>query len=297
MKTKIHWLCRAKGSSFFVSVIFFTFHFSLFTFLFSCSKELDVDYQDVEPQYVVEGTINEDSCLVILSQTSNLSGSTAQLPMDDAVVTVTLPDGSTQQLRRLSENRFSAPIHAEAGKTYGLKVEVAGKTFTSQSTMQKPPYLYRCYVNWQNVATVKMLVSRFVVRDDSTMENFYYCHIYRANKSYAWDVANDRWASATHAINYPVAFVSEDVINDDKPEDADKVLHVGDTLHFHVRSIDKAAFDYFYALHQNGSKAINPKSNIQGGCYGYFSAYSERRMAVVIPQELMDDKEFKANNL
>ena len=284
MKTKIY-------SSFFI------LHSLFLILLSSCSKELDVDYQDVEPFYVVEGTINEDSCLVILSQTHNMSGSTEKLPMDNAVVTVTLPDGTTQKLKRIAENRFSAPIHAVAGKTYGLKVEVGGKTFTSQSTMQKSPYLYRCYVNWQHFATARVLVPRFVVRDDSTMVNFYYCHIYRANKSYAWEVVDDRWANDRHYINYPVVFVSEDVIEDDKPEDADKVVHVGDTLYFHVRSIDKGAYNYYYALHQNGSKAINPKSNIQGGCHGYFSAYSERRMAVVIPQKLMDDKNYKANNL
>ena len=240
----------------------------MMTFMLSCEKELDINYQDAEAVYVIEGTLNEDGCLVILSQTNNMSGKTNSLPMKDAKVTITMPDGSTLQLPEVAEHRFSAPIHAEAGRTYGLKVEVNGHTFTAQSTMQKPMDNVKGRIIWQKVATYDALVPRFTLTDDSTMENYYYCHVYRSNKSYAWEVASDRWVTEKHWLNYPICFISEDLLKDNKPEDADRMLYVGDTLYYRFRSVDKDVFNYLYALRQNGSRAINPTSNIKGGCYG-----------------------------
>ena len=264
--------------------------FMMMTFMLSCEKELNINYQDAEAVYVIEGTLNEDGCLVILSQTNNMNGKTNSLPMKDAKVTITMPDGSTQQLPEVAEHRFSAPIHAEAGKTYGLKVEVNGHTFTAQSQMQKPMEDVKGQIFWQKVATYNALVPRFTLTDDSTMENYYYCHVYRSNKSYAWEVASDRWVTEKHWLNYPICFISEDLLKDNKPEDADWMLYVGDTLYYRFRSVDKDVFNYLYALHQSGSRAINPTSNIKGGCYGYFSAFSEKTVFLVLTEELLQHK-------
>ena len=280
-----------KSSSFLgKSAALLVFLFMMMTFMLSCEKELDINYQDAEAVYVIEGTLNEDGCLVILSQTNNMNGKNNTLPMNDAVVTITMPDGSIQQLPEVSKNRFSAPIHAEAGKTYGLKVVVNGHTFTAQSQMQKPMEDVKGRIIWQKVATYDALVPRFTLTDDSTMENYYYCHVYRSNKSYAWEVASDRWVTEKHWLNYPICFSSEDLLKDNKPEDADRMLYVGDTLYYRFRSVDKDVFNYLYALHQNGSRAINPTSNIKGGCYGYFSAFSEKTVFLVLTEELLKHK-------
>lgn len=280
-----------KSSSFLgKSAALLVFLFLMMTFMLSCEKELDINYQDAEAVYVIEGTLNEDGCLVILSQTNNMNGKNNTLPMNNAKVTITMPDGSTQQLPEVAEHRFSAPIHAEAGKTYGLKVVVNGHTFTAQSQMQKPMDDVKGRIIWQKVATYDALVPRFTLTDDSTMENYYYCHVYRSNKSYAWEVASDRWVTEKHWLNYPICFISEDLLKDNKPEDADRMLYVGDTLYYRFRSVDKDVFNYLYALHQNGSRAINPTSNIKGGCYGYFSAFSEKTVFLVLTEELLQHK-------
>ena len=73
-----------KSSSFLgKTAALLVFLFMMMTFMLSCEKELDINYQDAEAVYVIEGTLNEDSCLVILSQSNNMNGKTNSLPMKE----------------------------------------------------------------------------------------------------------------------------------------------------------------------------------------------------------------------
>ena len=61
---------------------------------------------------------------------------------------------------------------------------------------------------------------------------------------------------------------------EDKEENWDYILYEGDTITCQLMSIDRATYDYLTSLHAGQSNGANPRSNLIGGCLGYFTAGS-----------------------
>ena len=66
--------------------------------LFSCTKEIELDYNDIEAIPIIEGHLNPDNAEVIITKTRNMDDSTKTpgIRVDD--VRIILPDGSEQVL-------------------------------------------------------------------------------------------------------------------------------------------------------------------------------------------------------
>jgi hypothetical protein len=59
---------------------------------------------------------------------------------------------------------------------------------------------------------------------------------------------------------------------EDEEENWDRILYEGDTITFQLMPIDRVSFDYFTSLRAGQSGGANPRSNLSGGCLGYFTA-------------------------
>ena len=66
--------------------------------LYSCKKDIEIDYHQVDPIYVVEASVTNEGMEVRISQTNNMDDNSTASNIDNAVILVTGNDGSSQKL-------------------------------------------------------------------------------------------------------------------------------------------------------------------------------------------------------
>ncbi len=64
----------------------------------SCKKDIEIDYHQVDPIYVVEASVSNDGMETRISETNNMDDNSTQSDIDRAKVVVTGSDGSTNTL-------------------------------------------------------------------------------------------------------------------------------------------------------------------------------------------------------
>ena len=69
---------------------------------------------------------------------------------------------------------------------------------------------------------------------------------------------------------------------DDEEDNWEKILYDGDLIMLQLLTIDATAYEYFRTLISGQGGGANPKSNISGGCLGYFMAASISRADTVV---------------
>ena len=105
--------------------------------LVSCEKEIEVDYHQVDPLYVVEASVSNNGTEVRVSRTNAMDDNNGISDISNATVTISSEDGQQWNIP-YSRNGFyrSSSLKGEAGTTYTIEVELDGQHFTSTSTMQ-----------------------------------------------------------------------------------------------------------------------------------------------------------------
>ena len=68
----------------------------------------------------------------------------------------------------------------------------------------------------------------------------------------------------------------------DKEDDRKRLLYDGDIVTLTLMAIDHPTFEYFKSLSSGQRGGANPKSNIEGGCLGYFTAGNVSRANPVV---------------
>lgn len=66
--------------------------------LVSCTKEISIDYHGHDTRYVVEGSIDNDGTEVRVSQTNAMENNAIGSDIDNATVTITGDDGTTDTI-------------------------------------------------------------------------------------------------------------------------------------------------------------------------------------------------------
>ncbi len=81
-------------------------------------------------------------------------------------------------------------------------------------------------------------------------------------------------------ITQPVPYPAEEIVE----------FNNGDTVTVYLQSIDEGVYEYFRTLkqlegggHGGSTSPANPRSNIDNGALGYFSAYAIKEKSIVIP--------------
>lgn len=131
-----------------------TFTIVLLSAIFlSCEQDIAVELPEYEPKLVVEGWIEQGKYpQVILTQSAAYFDKIDSASMRESVVTtakVTVSDGEQEEVLTLKKKDAFFPayvyegneIRGNVGKSYSLKIESQGKTYTAETTIPEVAYI------------------------------------------------------------------------------------------------------------------------------------------------------------
>ena len=235
--------------------------------LISCEREIDIDYHQVEPIYVVEAYVNDEGMQARITQTNDMDDNTTESDISQATVVLTGSDGSTTRLPYTGNGYYKASATGTAGIEYRIDIDLDGHHFTSTSTMQQTPELTQFRFVWKKVLSERFLVGELSFLDIPNESNWYFFHISRNGIGYRWAVKRDDTDPNKEMQQF---FNIAREGSDDKD-----MLHDGDNLRIEMRAIDQRSYEYLYSMQIMDNTGTNPIQNFTGGCLGYFSAYSQ----------------------
>ena len=238
--------------------------------LFSCSKEIELDYNNIESIPVIEGQLTPEKAEVKITKSRNMDDSTKTpgIRVDD--VRIIAPDGSSIALNYNSDGfyRPDSKINPATGETYTLKVTIDGVEYTGSSTMMnkveisEPQFLWANLMDWMQVMECETL------NIPEGCEAFGWARIQKNGKYYMSGVAKTKGDSPIDIGLY----YDSNMENDD-----DMKLETGDKLYFELRTIDEKVYDYLAEYNQNSN---NPRQFFNTSvedkvCLGYFAVYDQ----------------------
>ncbi len=233
----------------------------------ACKKDIEINYNQVEPIYVVEGSVTNSGMEVRVSVTNNMNDNSTVSKIGDASVIITGSDGSYSKLTYRSQGIYRSAARGVPGVEYQLDVEVGGKHFTSTSTMQRMPTINRFYFIRKEILGENFQMGKLLLQDIPNEENYYFMHLYRNGSGYRWSVKKDD-TNPNQELQQLFTFAREG-------SDDEDLLKEEDQIRLEVRTIDRKSYDYLYSMQVMDNTGTNPIQNFTGGCLGYFSAYSE----------------------
>jgi len=252
----------------------------------SCQKVIDVNLDETEKKYVIEGIITDQSgqCEVIITETKDFNEDNNFSPISGASVSIT--DNSTGITTSLSEEPGGTYKHATlagiSGRTYTLHVSINGNEYTASSTVPQLVNMDTIYVSddtWFDGKAIKM--ANIEYDDPAGISNYYKFvrylngvktkHIFNNND----DLTDGRHTTTTLFID-----------GNDNEEDK---LKSGDTMKIDMLCIDADVYKYWYSMEQSATgeaqsaAPANPVTNISGGALGYFSAHTCQTKTMIVP--------------
>lgn len=252
--------------------------------LTACQEVIDIELNEADRAYVVEGGITEgqDSIVVRLTKTTSYFDTSTPQGLSDGTVVATLADGSTVQLTSYGNGVYMADnLNLPVNSTYALNVDVDGKTFTASTFIPAAVPIdslegvynpgfggqgqgYDVYVNYQdpigkNWYKINTIINGIPSNDPSDIMVFD-------------DNLNDG-----NPIRIPV-FV--------------RIFDPGDTVDVQLQAIDQPTFDFYNTLsgivNSGGgpfdAAPANPVSNIKGGALGIWGGYTSSWQSVILPE-------------
>lgn len=264
-------------------------------FLISCEKVIDIDLNQSNPRFVIEGNLSNEAgeSKVRISKTLNFDETTAFPAISGALVTIT--DNLLNQIDTLTETSlgiyFKAGLVGIEGHTYTMMVNIENEIYTAVSTM--PFSVNLDSLVQENLAgsgiggggpggsggpgnpggdhdyeTIIQITPHYT--DPVNSENFYQFEVTR-NDTLVDDVfiRNDVGFNGSSS-HLPLRVK------------ADK----GDVVTIDLQSIDKTVYNYFFGLNENINQSsatpANPASNINNGALGYFKAHTSKKKTIGI---------------
>jgi len=244
-------------------------HLSIFTLCLlciACKKEIDIDYRQVEPLYVVESSVTNKGMKARISMTNDMDDNSLQSDINHATVVVSGSDGTKSVLFPSGNGFYTSTDTGTPGVVYTIDIQVDGRHFTSTSVMQRMPVVNDFYFIRKPVMGQNFQMAKLLIQDIPDEENFYLSLLYRNGKSFKSGLKKDD-RDPNNELQQLFIFGRED---DDENED---LLKEGDKIQVEVRTIDRKGYDYFYSVNMSDNTGTNPLPNFTGECLGYFSAY------------------------
>lgn len=251
--------------------------------LTACKKEIDFDFNEVDPIVVIEGRVTNEGTAVRITPSRSVTDSVHARCLAGAVVTITA-DGTTTTLPYdASSDSYRSSMTGVAGTTYYLNVDFNGHHYEASSYMFPSAPILSTDFFWMSVLDNRMLVYElWAIDPDPTERNHYWYRIDRIShhphfegktttEPYRWSVIDDR-GCPPGKVFIDIMTTSEKEMDKDEEEDWDRILYDGDTITCQLMTIDLSVYDYFSSLRAGQRGGANPRSNITGGCLGYFAA-------------------------
>jgi hypothetical protein len=262
----------------------YTFLLALAIFIGSCEKVIDIDLNEADKKYVIEGYITDvaGTAKVLISQTKNFDESNDFAAISGAVVSIREEGGTPVIFNETQPGIYeNAAMRGSSGKQYTLSVTMGGKTFTGYSTMPVKVNLDSIYVTDEFIFTETKKIVNAVLQDPPGIGNNYRFVQYVNNKKEDQIMLrNDDYSDARKIVNKLFYF-------DD--DDSTRTIKRGDNIRIDMHCIDPVIFKYWYSLDRSstgGSEQAtpsNPVSNLQGGALGYFSAHTSQTKTMIVP--------------
>jgi hypothetical protein len=264
----------------------------------SCKKNSSSFYT---PTFVVEGWIeNGEPPYVILTHNIPADVALDSANLYEIVIRwakVTVSDGvNTEVLTLKKDNRFSPAyiykgntLIGEIGKTYTLKVEYAGFTFSSITNIPKVTLLDSIWFTDVNSKKRQLNVS---FTDNPIEKNYYKIYTKSGNdkRFYPTLISNfdDKYFSGrTYALQVNKGPKTNLSITNDT------YFEIGDTVYVKFSAMPPEAFAFWDSFNNELVNAINPflgssnnsiKHNIQGGAIGIWSGYGSNVYRAIATQ-------------
>lgn len=253
--------------------------------LSSCTKEIDFDYHDTAPLVIVEGRVSNEGMSVVITRSRNMNDSVKGRCLPGAVVTITSEGEAEQLVYDATANSYRSTKAGVVGQTYHLSVDFEDCHYEATSQMLPPAPISSAEFLWMSILEERLLAYEVWAVDPKPGERTHY--LYRMDRHsshphlegfsktepYRWSVFDDR-GCPPGKVFVDVFCMSERAADEDKEDDWEDLLYEGDTITFSLMTIDRDVFEYFTSLRAGQSGGANPRSNITGGCQGYFAAMS-----------------------
>ncbi len=235
--------------------------------LTACTKDLDLEYHDIDPLPVVEAHLTDEGIRAVLTLTTPMDEPMNLGRLTDAIVTLTdLTTGEAFALQPDETGAFTASVGGIEGHEYELAVERNGLTYSARTVMFGPPQILGLEFSWIQMPYDEVAVLQGQFFDDPTTEgDCYWMKLYRNGEIYMWNQLDDRSASGGVAT-----FFTMTTRRDTSQEDEGSALYDGDVMTLTLCRTTRAMYNYLEGL-QNDS---NGPAMFTGPtrCLGYFLA-------------------------
>jgi hypothetical protein len=298
--------------------------------LAGCEKNITVDLPRPDPKIVIEGYIEEGMTpYVIVSRNvpyfepidtgliDRIMVSGARVIVSNGILTDTLYDLSslTSDSINLKGYYFGSKFVGEVGRTYSLRVEVEGKTYTSVTTIPEPVPLDSIKFKPEDPAdndTSGVLWIYLV--DPPVLGNYYRFYTHTTNRDQSFEImpgfryrifvhpfpstTDDRLFNdqkAEYSIYRGRNPMQDNLYNDDGKDVngySRWLFYIGDTVIIKFSSIDFHTYDFWYSVEMQMSSDGNPfsspasaKGNITGDALGVWGGYGIYWDTIVVKKD------------
>jgi hypothetical protein len=247
----------------------------------SCEKVIDIEIDEADRKYVIEGTVSNiatEAPEVKISQTKNFTSDNQFVGLSGATVSIQVNNGMVYPLTETTTGIYRTNgFTGIPGNSYKLAVTINGNTFTSTSIM--PTTLV-------NLDTLTVENFAFAGTNTKIIKPSYLDPVGKGNSYRFIQFANGKLVKKV--------FVQNDNLSDGlrvtRPlADRNGDLKSGDIVKVNMLCIDADVYKYWYSLDQSATGTnqsatpANPVSNISGGALGYFSAHSVSTKTITVP--------------
>lgn len=265
--------------------------------LASCQKEIDMDYHEVEPLLAIEGRVTNEGVYVLITRTRSMDDPDKGRGIDGATVTVSSDDAEERLVYDATDGRYHSPsgMKGVAGRTYRLKVTLDGRDYEAASVMPQQAAIVSTQFVWQPVLDNGVLMYEMWATDaEPDVRNYFLYRMERratdpkvrqkqGSDAYRRSTFDDR-GSMDGRIYRDIMCLNEEMMDgrDIEDDQLKQVVFDGDTIMLELMAIDRPTFEYYQSLSIGQRMGSNPKTNISGGCLGYFTAGNISRADTVV---------------
>ena len=244
--------------------------------LSSCTKEIELDYRDIEPIPVIEGLLAPDIAEVKITQTRNMDDSVKTPGMQVDEVKVISGKGVETPFTFEADGKYrpTSPIEMNNGETYTLHVTIDGVEYVGSSTLLDTIKISEPQFIWANIMDWMQVLECETTNVPDETEVYIWMRIFRNGEIYFSDAGS---TIGNAPIDVGLYYDS------DMENDKEMILYTGDTLFIDFRTIDQRVYDY---LNEYNSGHMNPEQfftpSIEGKiCLGYFAAFNHVTQEII----------------
>lgn len=227
--------------------------------LSACTKDLDLDYHDIDPIPVIEANLTDEGLSVRMTMTSPMNEPMDTVPLSDYTATLSDPD-------------------IEVGRNYRLEINRGGRRYVSECVMQPRAEIADVSFEWIRMPYDHVAVMRVLLVDDPTVRGeAWWVRVWRNGKIYKWLLNDDKFA-----IDGTVELTAMTARrNPTDPDDEDN-LNAGDTLLISATRIPPHINTYLSNLSAHTIGGPTTFSSPDGDfCLGYFLASTPATCTVI----------------